>query len=179
MITIEYRIFHRHTAENLTIYKRLIKDFNLQQEGTRTDLYSPFTAATGCGLKFREGKLEIKSLISSELIDGLTVSSWEKLPLNGNLHRDQWLVVEKKRFLNFFNLKAQQIVSAEESQSQLEISEVKYNEQKYLSVCVEASGEKQKLALNNMLFTLQQSTDYQSLQKTGYRASYPEFLISD
>lgn len=182
MLSTELRFFFKSVL-NPSLEKMLV-ELQLEEQEVRTDFYFPFHQSATCGVKWREGRLEVKSLVRDHHMDLATFQSWEKLMLEEveDLSKMQGVPVEKKRWLIFYNEKMQPVDPSKPPHCQLEISKLKLAGKNYSSLCLEASGDKEDeriVLVNKTLQNLrQQYPEVSTLLDKQKPQSYPQFLLS-
>lgn len=180
MITTEIRFFFKEIEDSLL--EDLKQKFNLEPKEERTDRYWCFTESTKCGVKLREGKFQVKSLIS--LVDkAWKLQNWEKLSFDFKAPNPEIeaIAVKKKKWTSSFNQDLKPVDTEDEHYCEMELSEVDVNESKFLSICLEAKGNDQEervRLVQNLLEKIKvKIPGLFSLLRQSEPASYPEFLF--
>jgi len=177
MITTEIRYFRHNPFDPLHSFRQIKDSFELAEQDARTDRYAQLEASTLVGIKLREGALEVKSLVKSFRKNDYRIQQWEKISVGDSSQFNSFTDVTKKRWLAFFDIDGKPCDLNERGQCQLELSEVKVNDKKYLSICLESSGEDQHQSLFSLLHKLEKHAAFQKFMANAEAKSYPEFLI--
>lgn len=182
MITTEIRYFFEGPI-NLPL-RKIIDQLPLTYQGLRVDNYLPSEQISLTSLKWREERLELKSLVEKQLVGGYLLEDWEKREV-GNLAPDtsKWWKVVKKRWLCFFNPEMHILSEASgENYGQLELSEVFLFKKQYHSINLEVMGNAHQIRQVLLLKILQHiANDFPEfpLKLQGIPPqSYPSFLLS-
>ena len=177
LITTEIRYFFEEEAPEL----RQIRDaLKLSAETERTDRYVIMDESATCGVKIREGRFEIKSLIKKH--SSRIGESWEKLSLEMQASpkpKDQ-ISVKKTRWVAYVNSALEKLDPSTQVNCQVEVSEVELAGSRYWSLCLEAGNgdEQNRLNLLEAVFSeLRSSFDIlSSAYAQSRQKSYPQLL---
>lgn len=181
MLSTELRFFFTSVLD--PSLEKMLVELQLEQQEARTDFYFPFHQSATCGVKWREGRLEVKSLVRDHHMELVTFQTWEKLMLEEveGLSKTEGVAVEKKRWLIFYNEKMQPVDPSKPPHCQLEISKLKLAGKNYSSLCLEASGDQEDkrivLVKNTFQKLLQQYPQVSTLLAKQQPQSYPQFLL--
>lgn len=180
MLSTELRYFFRTSLQPLL--EQIIDGLGMEEQSERTDYYFPFERGATCSVKWREGRLEVKSWVQDHQLQQAVLQSWEKVIIPGveNIDTAEALAISKKRWLIFFDEHLQVCSEQDLPHCQVEVSLVETGPVKCSSLCLEASGNHQRSRLQLLRRTHQYLLDhYSGLQHAlapHCNMSYPQFL---
>lgn len=180
IITTELRYFFADSTE--PELQRALQSW-LKAEGQRTDIYRKFQRSENVGIKWRDGKIEVKSLVKNHENGTPPCQTWEKIALGTFALEGQCIEVKKKRWLHFLNHELEEVNPEIEGNCQVEISKVHVLGKDYWSLCLEVGNleiEKERLDLLEHVWRNLRAR-YPRLQKLvrgKTPMSYPEFLLA-
>ncbi len=185
MVTTELRFFWEGTLPDY--FNRIIKQMDFTDEQPMTDYYLKMEASPNATVKWREPNLEIKALVNTLNENSLNLQAWEKNKIMEKQEKpsgDQWQNVNKHRYLLFWDSQFQKtnksIEDNDELYCQIELSQIKFKEVDFHSLCLECGGqpftEQPKLLIEGFS-KLQSSVDeFTKKCRQGQQLSYASFL---
>ncbi len=180
IITTELRYF-RQAGAQLPAPLDALRRY-LHYEGERSDHYLAFEQCTTCGVKLREGRLEVKCLLNNHQEPLAGIQSWEKLLLENPPEVESTLTVHKKRWLKFFDQNLHAVKPEGNRHCQVEISELRLGNTLFHSFCLEAAApqEWERLHLLHQVYQhlLANCAGLHELLADLRPSSYPEFLLA-
>lgn len=161
---------------------------NWKEETPRTDHYLSLPPERMTGVKFREGKIEIKWLdaihSSPEGWVAGALESWRKLSMPADqspwVESSNWIAVQKRRRMLHWVLRNSHVTLANGDERAAtccvqEFSEVKIGRNQYWSICLEGVGVERLNCLNATLARLRKS-ELPEIVRACRVCSYPVIL---
>lgn len=186
MVTTELRFFWRSKQPQL--FAEIISNLEFSKESLISDYYLQINATDKASVKWRNPKLEVKTLVKETTEGKLELEIWEKntiIEKDNKPTGDNWILVKKQRHLLFWNSDLQSISEPGEDSNelycQIELSEAMIEGSRVCNLCFECGGKpisrQGNLLARGHKKLLLQFPQLDEMYSEGIQKSYAAFIL--